>query len=74
MGTSYTAILTDFGPNKINTIKAVREVTSLGLKEAKDLVDGVPNTIKASADKDMAEAIRKKFADIGATVKLESVS
>jgi large subunit ribosomal protein L7/L12 len=73
-GIWYTVILADFGPNKINTIKAVREVTSLGLKEAKDLVDGVPNAIKASADKDEAEAIRKKFADIGVTVKLEPVS
>ena len=72
--TTFDVVLKETGANKIGVIKEVRAVTSLGLKEAKDLVDGVPNTIKASADKDEAEAIRKKFADIGTTVKLEPVS
>jgi large subunit ribosomal protein L7/L12 len=59
------------GANKINVIKAVREVTSLGLKEAKDLVDGAPKTIKEGINKDEAEAIKKKFADAGATVEVK---
>jgi len=59
--TEFQVILKDFGANKINTIKAVREITSLGLKEAKDLVDGAPKAIKENATKDEAEAIRKKF-------------
>ena len=62
--TEFQVILKDFGTNKISTIKAVREVTSLGLKEAKDLVDGAPKAIKESATKDEAEAIRKKFEGI----------
>ena len=62
--TEFQVILKDFGANKINTIKAVREVTSLGLKEAKDLVDGAPKAIKENATKDEAEAIRKKFEGI----------
>ena len=62
--TEFQVILKDFGANKISTIKAVREVTSLGLKEAKDLVDGAPKAIKESATKDEAEAIRKKFEGI----------
>ena len=68
--TEFQVILKDFGANKISTIKAVREVTSLGLKEAKDLVDGAPKAIKESATKDEAEAIRKKFEGI-ATVEIK---
>jgi large subunit ribosomal protein L7/L12 len=68
--TEFAVILKDFGANKINTIKAVREVTSLGLKEAKDLVDGAPKAIKENATKDEAEAIRKKFEGI-ATVEIK---
>lgn len=59
--TEFTVILKDAGANKINTIKAVREVTSLGLKEAKDLVDGAPKPLKENISKDEAETIRKKF-------------
>src|ERR1700735_1120886 len=59
--TEFQVILKDAGANKINTIKAVREVTSLGLKEAKDLVDGAPKALKENATKDEAEAIKKKF-------------
>ena len=68
--TEFQVILKDAGANKINTIKAVREVTSLGLKEAKDLVDGAPKAIKESATKDEAEAIRKKFEGI-ATIEIK---
>ena len=68
--TEFQVILKDFGANKINTIKAVREVTSLGLKEEKDLVDGAPKAIKESATKDEAEAIKKKFEGI-ATVEIK---
>ena len=68
--TEFQVILKDFGANKINTIKAVREVTSLGLKEAKDLVDGAPKALKESATKDEAEAIKKKFDDI-ATIEIK---
>jgi large subunit ribosomal protein L7/L12 len=68
--TEFQVILKDFGANKINTIKAVREVTSLGLKEAKDLVDGAPKAIKESATKDEAEAIKKKFEGI-ATIEIK---
>ena len=68
--TEFQVILKDFCANKINTIKAVREVTSLGLKEAKDLVDGAPKAIKESATKDEAEAIKKKFEGI-ATVEIK---
>ena len=69
--TEFTVILTGAGANKINVIKAVREVTSLGLKEAKDLVDGAPKTIKEGVSKDDAEAIKKKFVDAGATVEIK---
>ena len=69
--TEFTVVLTNVGSNKINTIKVVREVTSLGLKEAKDLVDGAPKTIKEGVSKDEAEAIKKKFADAGAAVELK---
>jgi large subunit ribosomal protein L7/L12 len=69
--TEFTVVLTAAGANKINVIKAVREVTSLGLKEAKDLVDGAPKTIKEGVNKDEAEAIKKKFTDAGATVEVK---
>ena len=68
--TEFQVILKDFGANKISTIKAVREVTSLGLKEAKDLVDGAPKAIKENATKEEAEAIKKKFEGI-ATVEIK---
>jgi len=68
--TEFQVILKDAGANKINTIKAVREVTSLGLKEAKDLVDGAPKAIKENATKDEAEAIKKKFEGV-ATVEIK---
>jgi large subunit ribosomal protein L7/L12 len=69
--TEFTVVLTAAGDNKINVIKAVREVTSLGLKEAKDLVDGAPKTIKEGVNKDEAEAIKKKFTDAGASVEVK---
>ena len=69
--TEFSVVLTTVGSNKINVIKAVREVTSLGLKEAKDLVDGAPKTVKEGLNKDEAEAIKKKFAEAGATVELK---
>jgi len=69
--TEFTVILKDVGAKKIEVIKAVREVTSLGLKEAKDLVDGAPKNIKEGVTKDEAETIKKKFADAGATVEVK---
>jgi len=69
--TEFTAILTEVGTNKINVIKVVREVTSLGLKEAKDLVEGAPKPIKEGIPKDEAAAIVKKFADVGAKVEVK---
>jgi large subunit ribosomal protein L7/L12 len=69
--TEFTVILTTVGANKINVIKAVREVTSLGLKEAKDLVDGAPKPIKEGVNKDEAETIKKKFTEAGATVEVK---
>ena len=69
--TEFTVVLKEVGANKINVIKAVREVTSLGLKEAKDLVDGAPKTVKEGVTKDEAESIKKKFADAGATVEVK---
>jgi large subunit ribosomal protein L7/L12 len=69
--TEFSVILTAAGANKINVIKAVREVTSLGLKEAKDLVDGAPKPIKEGVNKDEAEAIKKKFVDVGASVEVK---
>jgi|SRR5690242_3912267 len=69
--TEFAVVLTVVGPNKINVIKAVREVTSLGLKEAKDLVDGAPKPIKEGVSKDEAETIKKKFVDAGATVEVK---
>ena len=69
--TEFTVVLTDVGGNKINVIKAVREVTSLGLKEAKDLVDGAPKTVKEGVNKDEAAAIKKKFEEAGAKVEVK---
>ncbi len=68
--TEYDVILKEVGEKKINVIKAVREVTSLGLKEAKDLVDGAPKTVKEGVGKEEAEAIRKKFEAEGAKVEI----
>ncbi len=69
--TEFAVVLTAAGANKINVIKAVREVTSLGLKEAKDLVDGAPKTVKEGINKEEAEAIKKKFVDAGASVEVK---
>ena len=69
--TEFAVILKEVGANKINVIKAVREVTNLGLKEAKDLVDGAPKPIKEGVSKDEAENIKKKFTDAGATVEVK---
>src|SRR6266436_4758371 len=69
--TEFNVVLVAAGPNKINVIKAVREVTSLGLKEAKDLVDSAPKAIKEGVNKDEAESIKKKFTDAGATVEVK---
>ncbi len=69
--TEFSVVLTAVGANKINVIKAVREVTSLGLKEAKDLVDGAPKPIKEGVNKDEAEAIKKKFTEAGAAVEIK---
>ncbi len=69
--TEFTVVLTAAGANKINVIKAGREVTSLGLKEAKDLVDGAPKPVKEGVSKEEAEAIKKKFTDAGATVEVK---
>ena len=66
--TEFTVTLTEIGANKINVIKVVREITALGLKEAKDLVEGAPKPIKEAIPKDEAEAIKKKFEDVGAKV------
>jgi len=69
--TEFTVVLKEVGANKINVIKAVREVTSLGLKEAKDLVDGAPKPIKEGVSKDEAATIEKKFKEAGATVEVK---
>ncbi len=69
--TEFTVVLTAVGANKINVIKVVREVTSLGLKEAKDLVDGAPKTVKEGVNKEEAAAIQKKFQEAGATVEIK---
>lgn len=69
--TEFAVVLTDVGANKINVIKAVREVTSLGLKEAKDLVDGAPKTVKEGVNKDEAATIKKKFEEAGAKVEIK---
>jgi len=69
--TDFTVTLTEVGGNKINVIKVVREITSLGLKEAKDLVEGAPKPIKEGVNKDEAEALKKKFTEAGATVEVK---
>ena len=69
--TEFTVVLTDAGANKIGVIKAVREVTNLGLKEAKDLVDGAPKTVKEGVNKADAETIKKKLVDAGAKVDVK---
>src|SRR5215470_4785230 len=69
--TEFTAVLSNAGSNKIQVIKAIREITNLGLKEAKDLVDGAPKEIKAGVSKDDAEAIKKKIAEAGGTVEIK---
>ena len=69
--TEFTVTLTDIGAKKINVIKVVREVTSLGLKEAKDLVEGAPISVKEAIPKDEAEAIKKKFDEVGAKVEIK---
>jgi large subunit ribosomal protein L7/L12 len=69
--TEFTVVLAGAGANKINVIKVVREITSLGLKEAKDLVDGAPKAVKEGVSKEEAEEIRKKLADAGATVEVK---
>lgn len=69
--TEFTVMLTEVGPKKINVIKAVRDVTSLGLKEAKDLVEGAPQAVRENVPKDEAETIKKKFEDVGAKVEIK---
>src|SRR5207244_3239141 len=69
--TEFNVILTAIGGNKIGVIKVVREITSLGLKEAKDLVEGAPKPVKEGVSKDEAENIKKKFVDAGATVEIK---
>jgi large subunit ribosomal protein L7/L12 len=69
--TEFNVVLTSAGANKINVIKVVREVTSLGLKEAKDLVESAPKAIKEGVTKEEAEAIKKKFVEAGATVEIQ---
>jgi large subunit ribosomal protein L7/L12 len=69
--TEFTVTLTEVGGNKINVIKVVREITSLGLKEAKDLVEGAPKAVKEAVSKDEAAAIKKKFEDVGAKVEIK---
>ena len=69
--TEFTVTLTEVGGNKINVIKVVREITALGLKEAKDLVESVPKPVKEGASKDEAAAIKKKFEEVGATVEIK---
>ena len=69
--TEFSVVLTGIGANKISTIKVVREVTSLGLKEAKDLVDNAPQPVKEGIPKDEAEALKKKFEEAGATVEMK---
>ena len=69
--TEFTVVLASFGENKVNVIKAVRELTGLGLKEAKDLVDGAPKTVKEGVNKDEAASIKKKFEEVGAKVEIK---
>lgn len=69
--TSFSVVMTGFGANKINVIKVIREITSLGLKEAKDMVEGVPSTVKEGVSKDDAASIKKKLEEAGATVEIK---
>src|SRR5215470_13718264 len=69
--TEFNVVLTEIGGNKINVIKVVREITALGLKEAKDLVEGAPKPVKEGVSKDEAAAIKKKFEEVGATVEIK---
>ncbi len=69
--TEFSVVLTEVGANKINVIKVVREITSLGLKEAKDLVDGAPKPVKEGVNKDEAAAMKKKFEEAGAKVEIK---
>ena len=69
--TEFDVVMTSFGDKKINVIKAVREVTSLGLKEAKDLVEGVPKAIKEGVTKEEADELKKKFEEVGATIEIK---
>lgn len=69
--TEFTVVLTNVGANKVPVIKVVREVTNLGLKEAKDLVEGAPKTVKENVSKEEAQAIKKKFEEVGATVEIK---
>ena len=69
--TEFNVVMTSFGANKIGVIKVIREITGLGLKEAKDLVEGVPATVKEGVSKDEAESIKKKLVEAGATVEVK---
>lgn len=69
--TSFSVVMKSFGSNKINVIKVIREITSLGLKEAKDMVEGVPSTVKEGVSKDDAASIKKKLEEAGATVEIK---
>ena len=69
--TSFNVVMTNFGANKINVIKAIREITGLGLKEAKDMVEGVPSNVKEGVSKDDAAGIKKKLEEAGATVEIK---
>jgi large subunit ribosomal protein L7/L12 len=69
--TEFTVVMTSFGSNKVGVIKVIREITALGLKEAKDLVEGVPATVKEGISKDEAESIKKKLVDAGASVEIK---
>lgn len=69
--TEFDVVMTNFGSNKINVIKAIREITGLGLKEAKDMVEGVPATVKEAVSKDEAATIKKKLEEAGASVEVK---
>ena len=69
--TEFNVVMTSFGANKINVIKVIRAVTGLGLKEAKDMVEGVPSTVKEGVSKDEAEKVKKELEEAGATVELK---
>jgi large subunit ribosomal protein L7/L12 len=69
--TEFSVVMTNFGANKINVIKVIREVTGLGLKEAKDMVEGVPSTVKEGVNKEESESIKKKLTEAGATVEIK---